>query len=123
MIDLLIEMFSTPGTPEGPYERMAAAAGHAFIGVVICAAVLGRRPGRPWHAATVATLIYAIWEVLQMVIFGADFFDSIVIDTGAAATGAIIAACLWSHRLPPVTAAFIALLLLGRAGKDRLPRD
>ena len=114
MLDLIREMLSTPGTPEGPYERMAAAFGHAMVGVLLAAVVLPRLPAQPWHTAVVATAIYALWEAAQMIWFGSSLADS-AIDLGAALCGALIAASLWARRLPPILPIALALLALGRA--------
>jgi len=108
MLDLIREMLSTPGTPEGPYERMSAAFGHAMVGVLLAAVVLRRR------AAAAATAIYALWEAAQMIWFGSSLADS-AIDLGAALCGALIAASLWARRLPPILPIALALLALGRA--------
>lgn len=123
MSDLILEMLASPGTPEGPYERMAAAFGHAMIGVLLTAAVLRRLPARPWRAAVAATAIYAVWEAAQMIWFGSSLADS-AIDAGAALCGALIAASLWARRLPPILPLAVLLLALGRAApKDGDRRD
>ena len=123
MLDLIREMLATPGTPEGPYERMAAAFGHAMVGVLLAAVVLRRLPARPWRAAAAATAIYALWEAAQMIWCGSSLADS-AIDAGAALCGALIAASLWARRLPPILPLAVLLLALGRAApKDGDRRD
>lgn len=114
MLDLIVEMLSTPGTPEGPYERMAAAFGHGMIGVLLAAAALRFLPARPWRAAAVGTVIYALWEAAQVIWFGSSVADS-AIDAFATLCGALIAASLWTRRLPTILPIALLLLALGRA--------
>ncbi|MGP9804015.1 hypothetical protein [Paracoccus sp. NSM] len=122
-LGLIMDMLSTPGTPEGPYERMAAAFGHSMIGVLLAAAVLRLLSARPWLAAAAGAAIYAPWEAAQMIWFGSSLADS-AIDLGAALCGALIAASLWAHRLPPILPVALVLLALGRAApRDKDRRD
>ncbi|MCG6110750.1 MAG: hypothetical protein MEQ74_00995 [Paracoccus sp.] len=111
---LIYEMFMSPGTPQGGYERMAAAFGHAMIGVLLTAALLGARPRRPWLVSGLSLAIYLPWEIGQVLIAGSSLTDS-AIDAGAVLAGALIAASLWTRRLPLVLVLAPVLVLLGRA--------
>lgn len=113
MIDLLIEMFTTPGTPADPYERMSAAMGHGMVGVLLTAALLWPCRGRAWLAAVLAGALYSLWEAAQIVWSGSSVADS-AIDLAAVACGAIIAAALWSHRLPLILPLALVLVVSGR---------
>ncbi len=111
---LIYEMFMSPGTPQGDYERMAAAFGHAMIGVLLAAVLLGALRRRPWLASGLALAIYLPWEIGQLLIAGSSLADS-AIDAGAVLAGALIAASLWTRRLPLVLVLAPVLVLLGRA--------
>ncbi|WP_411836693.1 hypothetical protein [Paracoccus sp. ME4] len=118
MMDLIIEMFVTPGTPEGPYERMAAAMAHGMVGVLIAAALLRRLADRPWRAAGLACAIYASWELAQIIWSGSSFVDS-AIDLMAVGCGALIAACLWARKLPAIIPLMVLLVVSGRLAPKR----
>lgn len=123
LLNLLADMFATPGTPAGPYERMAAAVGHGMVGVIAFSLLVSIRAAarNPRLTAGLVVAVYAVlWEGAQIALSGSSWADS-AIDVGAVGMGAFIAVQLWSRRPLPnvIAAAFLIALGTMRPGKDR----
>lgn len=124
ILSLIRDMFLSPGTPEGAYERAAAAFGHGMIGVLIFGLVMCMRRGSSaWAGAAAAGLAYALtWELAQIAFAGSSVADS-AIDAAAVLCGAIIAACLWARTLPFILIAATVLAFLGTIAPKGQDRD
>lgn len=117
MIDFLVEMFMAPEAQADAYTWGAVLLAHFTIGVFLTAA-LGWILGA-WRGALVVAVGYAIlWEGGQLIFAGADPVDCLV-DAGAVALGALVAAGAWRRHGLAVGGALALLAAIGIAGVRR----